>query len=271
MPNEPTDLAIAKILSVDPETWIRVAVFLYKKITERKPLSNNDKDINYQDLRLYRTLCTLYQNTLNTTCYPPEWALDENGCPTHNTKLADNATEFKGFCEKLQHGDYSLKTSIIKIVALMESLFISLSKRSLNYGYRNYRQDGQEAMFFTELAQWLSVDLPQYDITKQRTADLVLARIKYCEQVQENVLVYRDDGDKSNPKNHLERILTDLRILHKDILKSVRAATFNEHMNSINRDLKDMLTHALDICYLTIEGVTRRELQVHQWLGTIPQ
>ena len=36
--------AAAKLLSNDPNTWVRLGSFLYREMTQRQPLSNDSKD-----------------------------------------------------------------------------------------------------------------------------------------------------------------------------------------------------------------------------------
>jgi hypothetical protein len=78
--------------------------------------------------------------------------------------------------------------------------------------------------------------------------------------------MFRDDSDKNNPKDRLDRIIKNLETLHKDICKSIEAASFNHYIDEIDTNLLDMATNAFSICHLIIEGVNQKELQADEFL-----
>lgn len=261
---------MAKTISMDADTWIKVGKFLYKWLTERQPLSNHETDPNYQDFKRYTRMCALYQAKLGIAGIPVQWELDDKKCPTHESELYNNPEKFRMYCESLSQADYPMKTNLIRIVASIERLYQSIQSRSTltrPLPYMKYRPDGYEAMFFSDLAQWLSVDLPMYSITSPETATLLKKRIEYCKEVQSTVFVFRADGEIHNPKERLDRIIKNLEVVHKDICKSIEAASFNNYIEEINRDLLDMTTNAFAICHLILNGVNQRELQVDEFLN----
>ena len=215
-------------------------------------------------------MCSLYKQKLKKAVTPPQWGLDKKGCPIYSATLASSEAEFKSYCETMRGGDYLMKNIVVKMVASIERLYESINKRAILTSplpHMRYRADGFEAMFFSELAQWLCADLPLYSVTEQSTADLVGDRITYCKDVKATVFFHRGDADKNNPTNQLDRIIDNLIDLHKDILKSIKAASFNNSIEAINRELKNMVVNAFDVCHLILEDVNQRELQVDQFLN----
>lgn len=267
--NNIADSAIS--LSTNPGVWLSVGVLLYQWITKPIPLSDHDTDVKLQDLKRYNKMCALYLAVLKKDRIPPQWEL-KDGCPTHDSRLSGSAENFRVMARSLRDSSYPLKINIAKTIASIERLYESLSKRSsiITLNWKKYRPDGYEAMFFADLAQWLSADLPAASIIAQTTADMLKARIDYCEAVEKEVFIYRDDTHRNNPKNRLKQIIENLKTLHQDICKSIEAASFNAQIDAINNHLLDMTTHAFDICHLILKDVNQMELQVDEFLRPNP-
>ena len=262
----------AKTLSKHPAIWLQMGGLLYKHLTARKALSNHDSKILKQDLRRHALMVSLYKSKLGVTKSPVEWELDEGNCPKYHASLASSSEGFKTECDKLRASHFPMKTTAIKMISSIQRLYESLNKRSkLVRPQFKYREDGYEAMFFSELAQWLAVDLPRYSVTEQETADLVQKRIDYCIAVEKEVFLFRDDGNKNNPKKRLRRIVDNLQTLKDDLDKSIKTASFNNYIESINANLKDMLVSAFDILYLVIREANQIELQVDEILHPRPE
>lgn len=257
----------AKSLSTNPNVWIAVGNVLYTWITAPTPLSSSPTDPNEQDLMRYQTMCGLYQSMPGKSRIPIHWEL-VNGCPTHSSELAGGAERFRVMANDMQASSYPLKVNIIKIISSIERLYESLSKRTTAFSrsWKKYRPDGYEAMFFSDLAQWLSADLPSALITSQSTADMLQDRINFCKRVDNEVFIFRDDQGSHNPKERLQRIIKNLETLHQDICKSIKAASFNHCIDEINNNFLDMTTSAFDILHLILQGVNQRELQLDEFL-----
>ncbi|WP_133130122.1 hypothetical protein [Legionella yabuuchiae] len=261
-------LQAATVLSNHSDLWIAIGKKIYQKLTERKPLSNHSTDVYRQDLKRYNRMVQLYKEKLHKPNCPVQWELDEKNCPTWHCRLDEFITQYKTEAEALRASDFPLKFIPIKITASISRLFESLQKRSQlsSLPKYKYRTDGYEAMFFSELIQWLCVDLARLDITEQNTADEVLKRIKYCEAIESEVFVYRDDTDKANPKNKLQRTIENLKYIHKNCLKAIEAVSFNKCIESIDKDFREMIVCAFDICHLILKNVNQEELQVDEFL-----
>lgn len=158
---------------------------------------------------------------------------------------------------------YNLKTQVLGMVSDICRLFKSLSKRiSAGPLRESYRDDGFESMFFNELAMWLVIELPRYNITDIDTAKIVEQRIKYCEEMQDSVLVFRGDMDIPNPKNVLPYIIKELKRLHQHLCQAQQAANFSDKIKSIDAQLVDAVRGTFNILNLILDGVSTDEFHV---------
>ena len=240
---------------------IVAAAAIYKLVTtERlKPVIDYKHEPHYQDKTRYDRLCNLRRPLSINGCIPEQWELDENGCPKYKTKFTENARQLKKHVDALNVCDYPQKTPVSGLVSVIEHLFVSLSSKKAIwhkgfFQWRGYRSDGYEAMFFSDLAIWLSIDLPRYDIKNPQTAILLQEWITYCKEVQQNVLVFRADERSGNsPKELLVYLIKDLENLHKNICKANKAASFNDKIEHINVDFIDMAKNVFNLFHLLLE------------------
>ncbi len=202
---------------------------------------------------------------------PDEWAL-ENDSPIFQSTFSENAKQLKAEVEKLRACDYPQKLIVVGLVSNIENLFESLRRDPSLYtkvfhSWYKYRPDGYETMFFSDLALWLSIVLPRYDIKKPETAALLQQWIDYCKAVQDDVLIYRGDEDfANNPKEKLDDIIVDLTTLHANICKANKASSFNDKIQIINSSILDMAKNVFDLFHLLLKGVNHREIQVAPFL-----
>lgn len=259
------------------EAFLMAAKWVYKKINEPKPIANWQNHPKYQDKTRYDDLCNLYRRHIYETMpsdwdIPPEWRLDERGCPVFETNFLESAGRLKIERDKLQVSTYPLVNSVSGMVASIEQLFQLLEARKsiFNQGYykwKGYRADGFEVMFFTDLALWLSTALPRFPVYEQRTADEVACRIAYCDEVYDSVLMNRSDEKEAvNPKKLLNDIIVDLKGLHADICKAIKAASFNVKIQSISSAILSMSRYVFDLFYRLIEDTPEHELQIRALL-----
>ena len=241
--------------------WIEVGKYLYKKITDRPPLSK-------VDLANYNSMCSLYKHCMQSDAIPVQWALDDRKCPIYSSEFDEAYVRLRGELvsfDKCQHG---LKTQILSIVGLVSRLFESLSKRTNFGGIRaHYRPDGFEYMFLNELTMWLVIDLPRYSITDKKTADMVQRRIQYCQEMQDDVLEFRADSAIANPKNILPSIIISLTVLHQNLLQAHSAATFSDKALLIDGHMVDMVRGTFNILYLMLDEVDQHEFQVYEFFN----
>lgn len=251
----------AKDTLTSANLWIEVGKYLYTKMTDRPSFSTDD-------LARYNSMCSLYYEYVQNNKLPAQWALNDKKCPTYVSEFKATYMRLRGELvsfDKCQHG---LKTQILSIVSLVSRLFESLSKRTKFFGLRaHYRPDGFEYMFLNELAMWLVIDLPRYAITDKSTADMIQRRIQYCQEMQKNVLVYRDDYDIANPKNILPSIIISLTALHQKVLQAHRAATFSDKALLIDGHMVDMVRGTFNILYLMLDEVDQHEFQVYEFFN----
>ena len=245
----------------NPQLWISVAAYLYKEMTKITPLEK-------EDLARYHQMCVLYNQCNLTDKIPKEWALNEKNCPTYGSDFAtkdaalrNELTKFKG-CN-----NHNLKTQIYSIVRNISRLFESLSKRVNFFLLREkYRPDGFESMFLNELAMWAVIELPRYEITDRTTADIVDRRIKYCQDMQDKVLVFRKDHDIANPKNILPAIIKSLERLKQKLSQAHLSASFSAKTQSIDNHITEMVRGTFNILHLMLDQVDQQEFQVSEFL-----
>lgn len=261
--------ATAGNLSSNPAVWILFGGLLYKWLTKPVPLMDHPTDVAKQDLKRYELMCANYLRILKKPNIPIHWHLRE-GCPTHSTKLSDSAEQFRVRVMNIRDSGHQMKSVIVGMISYIERLYESLQKRSrIGFSENQYREDGYESMFFTDLVQWLSSDLPIEPITSPKTAERILDRINYCKEIYTTVFIYRKDPCKNNPRDILSRIIASLESLYKDVQKTIEAASFNAQIQEIDNNLTDMVVNAFNICHLILNDVNQRELQVAEFLDPL--
>ena len=245
----------------NPALWISVGEYLYKKITERTPLGT-------EDLAKYQQMCVLYSQCQQTDKLPEKWALDEKNRPAYGSDFAAKDAALRNELSSFDQCHHSLKTQIFGIVANISRLFESLSKRVNVPGLREkYRPDGFESMFFNELAMWLVIELPRHTITDKKTTDMVQRRIRYCQDMQDKVLVFRKDHEIANPKNILPSIINELTVLHQYLSQAHLTASFSVKAKLIDAHIMEMVRGTFNILHLMLDEVDQREFQVMEFLN----
>ncbi len=247
------------------DIWIAVARYIYTRLTERSALE-------VDDLSRHRMMCDLYsactQPTTNaaTASIPREWGLEE-GRPLYTSSFRTQNASLKQQIIAFDKCSNNLKKQIVGIVSSIARLFESLSKR-IDFPFRDrYREDGYECMFLTELAMWFVVELPRYPITEKATGDMVKRRIKYCQDIQERVLIYRNDLTISNPKDTLTSIIRELKIMSNYLTRAHEAANFSQMIQTIDNLVIDQVANSFNILHLMMDGVNEDEFQVGNFLA----
>lgn len=275
MPVSDTILNEIATLPVNQLSTIALGVvmgrMIYRLLTDRKPLSNVESATNQEnDLKRYNRMCTLYTSILGFPSIPEEWVL-EGDCPVHCAAFASNAENFRSNIENLRFSSLPMKTIIIKIIASIERRFLSVNKRSMRlFDWQKYRPDGFEAMFFSELVHWLTVEVSTASTISQSTADMLAKRILYCKAVYEEVFFFRGDEKEHNLVTLLAKVIHNLEVLHQDIVKSIEAASFNKLIDSIDHDFLEMTTLAFDVLYLALPNVNQEDIQIDEFLNPEP-
>ena len=262
-----------KELSSTGTLILTAAQWIYQKITDKssKPLRDIKGKRHYQDKTQYDRLCNLRRELTTDGAIPEEWILKDD-CPIFQSSFNENAKQLKAEVEKLRVGDYPQRIMVVGLVSNIEDLFDSLKNgtpfvEKTLHGWHAYRPDGYEAMFFSDLALWLSIVLSRYDVKKLQTAELLKKWINYCQKVQDVVLLYRaDEASANSPKAKLGDIIEALVVLHTNICKANKASSFNDKIQTINTSILDMSKNVFDLFHLLLEGVKHREIQVHPFL-----
>lgn len=263
-------------LSTNPEIWIQFTELLYKPVTTSTPLRNTNNP-NYQDKRRYDELCRFRKSLSHTkNTIPLEWELDEEGCPQYKTNFYNNYLNIKQRVEELSASDYPQKAMVLGMLAQISHFFSARLERHNEYYYawtgqtwKTIREDGQEVMFFSDLALWLSVDLLRYDIKNPDTEKLVTNWIDYCENVNTKVMIYRDTHPGHNdPKHCLANIIKRLKHIQTHIHKTQCQTTFNNQIRTIEWAYLDMTRHTFNFLFLMLHRVHQNDFLVNQFLNT---
>ena len=273
MPPPGTDAAVEAVAAaasqIEPHAklLVRLAQLAWHKLTQQSAFSTEDR-------ARYDKLVDLYKQYKLADKPPDEWALDEHGCPQFYQSFAELNKELTTVNSNLERCQFRLKEQVKAIIGTINGFFTALDKRNgfvnlLNksvIGAGEYRSDGFEQMFFNELAVWISATLPLLPPDRESTIDEVTRRLKYCQDVYSNILVFRHDEGKKNAKNQLHVIIEQLQGVLKDIQKYSQAARFNQMIESIGAELSQMVANTFHICHLISNSEYSKTLVVSEYL-----
>ena len=258
------------VKKIDPHMQLLITLggALWQKMTETKPYSKEDKKQYDQLIHLYTTC----QGSAET---PAGWKLDANNHPEYCATFEILTGALNEHLTTLKSCHFKLKKQAIAIVNIISTLFESINKRNgfISFckdkilGAGEYRSDGFEQMFFNELALWVSTKLPLLSPNDLSSAEEVKKRIDYCKAVYNQVLIFRSDADKPNPKNQLAIIIKQLNGVYLDILKCAQAITFNQTIDKIADELSEIIGNTFEICHLVSECAYPKHLIVTEYLN----
>lgn len=245
----------------------RIATYIYEKITAVPDLSE-------EEYTSYQKLIACYREHLTspTDPLPEHWGLDGKK-PCYRSTFKEQHDSLLGELSKVEKADSALIWQIHGIVTTIGELYCSLDKRvkvfgkDLKTGENQYREDGFESMFYTELATWLVGVLPTLSLTDKQTAAKVGARLNYCKSVYAGVIVYHKDKDIACPRNVLPVVMEALEVLHANLIQAHHAASFSERVSTINRQLTSTIAGSLNVLYMMLEGIRLRDLNVSEVLS----
>ena len=244
-----------------------VVYAMYEKITAPTPFSDYPDNVLYNDKTRYLDLCR-YRKEVGDE--PETWKLHETtGLPQYSASFSKNANVMLSKLHQVTDSDFPQKAIVIGIIYKIRCIFQSLDKRmalvhTLTFqSWKNYREDGFEAMFFTDLATWLSNNLITRDIKKIETAHLISQWITYCKKVQENVFLFRNNTPQHyDPKYRLASIINSLEKLESNVSKSCKASTFNDKIHQINILFTNVARSSFNLFFMLLDGVHREEILV---------
>ena len=246
-----------------------VVYYMYKLLTAPQPFSDykqgDNKYLQYNDKTRYLDLC---QHRKELGDVPKTWNL-VHGLPQYSSSFSDNADALVAQLHKVNKSDFPQKNLVIGIIFKIQCIFKSLDKRwtilnKLAFSdWCNYREDGFEAMFFTDLAIWLSGELITRDVKKIETAEVLTKWINYCKKVQDEVFLFRNDPAKQyDPKYRLTSIIDSLEKLKSNVVKSCKASTFNDKIHELNMLFINITKSAFNFFFMLLNDVHREELLV---------
>lgn len=235
-----------------------MAYILYQQLiaTKRKPFSNHPTDKSVDDLGRYNNLLKA-REILGPV--PESWELDK-GAPKYSSSFRENATAILSRLEDVDASHFPQKEIIIGMIYDIHCLFKSWNKR-WNITRKEseiYRNDGFEAMFYTDLVKWLGDTLITRDIKEKGTDTLIKQWIDYCSFVANTVFMKRGAGH-IDAKSRLTSIIGSLNRLHTNVIKAQQESTFNDKIQQINTLFIQMTDKSFDLFFLLLNGVHREK------------
>jgi hypothetical protein len=245
----------------------RIATYIYERVTAVPDLSVTDYDA-------YQKLIASYREHLAspTDSLPEHWVLDGKK-PRYRSTFKEQQECLLAELSRVEAADSALIWQIHGIVTTIGELYCSLDKRvrvfgkDVKTGANQYREDGFESMFYTELAMWLVGVLPTLSLTDKETAAKVGARLNYCRSVYAGVIVYHKDKDIACPRNVLPVVIKALEVLHANLIQAHHAASFSERVSAINHQLTSTIAGSFNVLYMMLEGIRLRDLNVGEVLA----
>ena len=273
---------IGSQLIQNPQLAIMLAQTIYSQLTAEKlkPLINeingNDK---YIDRTRYNRLCILRKNVCvalgQEATIPQEWVLNNDNCPQNvltDTKATEYLTSMKTTLQEINSPQTS---SVIAILSRIESVFAIIQQRNIETksalstkeNWKFFRKDGVEAMFFMDLATWVCTKLAHYHLNEQETVNTLEIWINYCSKVKSTVLFCRFSDDISkykDPRENLEHIIESLQHIQKNIIKRIKAESFNDKLMKLNQLFNTLSKDTFNFLYLLLDNVNRSTLVVSE-------
>lgn len=261
------------------ELKARIIVFLsglWTKMNDSAlvPLSTHDNNRNLQDYTRYRQLCRYYNRYISPEL-PYQWKVNANQAPVWKVRFIDLLSQFESLRDAIPSHDSLISRFVDSMLKrLYELITHIIQNRRFEISYidllngRNYREDGYEMMFLSELSIWLSMHLLNSDPYAESTLEMIQQRIKYYEKIQDEVLIYRTDAEmgENSPKLFLKQFIDELQVLHADLLKHNRRRVYLTQLDELFTE--GLLKNAFDFIYHIMEGSSAAGISVSQVLGT---
>lgn len=260
------------------ELKARIIIFLsglWTKMNDAdlKPLAHHDDNPNLQDITHHRQLCRYYNRYISPEL-PYQWKLNANHAPVWKVRFIDLLSQFESFRDAIPSHDSLINRFVDAMLKRLSQLITHISQnRRFEITYidslngRNYREDGYEMMFLSELSTWLSVHLLNSDPYAESTLDEIQRRIKYCEKIQDDVLIYRTDVEiaENCPKLFLKQFIVELQTLYIDLLKYNRRRVYLSQLDDLFSE--GLLKNTFDFIYHVMEGSSATSLSIASVLG----
>ena len=269
-----TALPALRTIGASADLIVTAATWLYHKITDTQPIEDKTDQPDYQDKTRYDRLCLARKRLTGTDYIPDQWKLDTENKPIKKVLFIENAALLRQSVNDLSECSYNQKLITMGLLTNIESIFNYMRNKksfgSMVYHYLVYRDDGYEAMFFADLAIWIGITLPRYDVKDPESEKLVLKMIDYCKSVQKEVLVPRNDAaNANNPKAKLDIIIKELEQLHKNLCRVNKESSFNDKIQRINAYILEMTKNVFSLFHLMIKDAPHDELQLRELLREV--
>lgn len=243
---------------------------IYHYLLKEEQINSQPIIKDKREKKSYDDLCILRRNLSEKYEIPNPWILNERGCP--KIKIEYNSVgRLKYDMQWLKGSDYPLKNAVLGILEIIAKFFkLLLQLNAAFIKWNVYRNDSFEVMFFGDLAIWLSVSLPRYDIKNVDTPILINNWIKYCDAVEGKVLFYRNDENSPNSaKKLLGIIIEELKTMQMHVQKHLQAISFNESIKNINLSIINMAKDVFNLQYFLIADASPHCIKYYDGINII--
>ena len=243
---------------------IAVAEYLYKEWKKPVPYDGYDLD-------RYHQLVACYSRHFTTTV-PATWALNEARAPKFKENLLQSSIQLRSSLLEISTEHTSITESAMDMLGIISRLYYSLADRTVG----QLREGNIEGLFFSELAIWIISELPLIPFKDKSGLDKLVKMKNYLEAVKiSNVLIQANnshDEGRNNPSQAVIEIIKNLDGII-DVSKSlIQSVGFTHHIEGLQEATLGMVTNALHMMYLLIEGEHAKEpnLSVVRFLAESP-
>lgn len=207
---------------------------------------------------------------------PSYWTLDAKNRPTRMYNYRLFRRNLNTATEQLRTKNSEISFAQASMVALLAKYFDSILKRQFDYWLKDgLRNDGIEAMFFSEMIHWLLHVLPELPELESSTIAMVEQRALYCKEVCD--IVFKNHVPipgmpqrslyRQKTKDTVFRLSQQMNCYHKNLEHQRHSMRFNHHVEQLNQYLLGLSEKSLNIFYALIKGSDKTHFIVEQFLN----
>lgn len=236
---------------------------LYVRLTQLPKYDPNQQKRHTKLVNEYQSLC-ITCNPANPHIIPRGWRLDEESRPLHDFDLKKKGSELSLKFRELDIRPTSIHLSACGMLSAIVKLFDSISNRK-----REKLQAGcLEGMFFSELANWIVIELPTLKFDTKKDLAKLKARRKYCHEILIQVLTPDKIGKRNNPMDTLKEIMVSLDAIIEATEDLIQFTTFHDLGARFDDAVLGMAAQTFQVMRLMINGDSANEmdLPVHLFL-----
>ena len=198
------------------------------------------------------------------------WLLDDSHRPHFKIDYLLLKRRLDTAIDRLMSSSSEIRLAQASILSLLTKYMESMHKRRLitNQVYGGaVREDGVESMFFAEFVDWFLDNVPELADLDEATILAFEKRASYCQEVYALVTPNQaHSNERSNPKDTLQRLKSQMNAYHKNLVQRREAMNFNARINQLNDCLLGLSAKSFHFMYGLIEKSTNTPFIVEQFL-----